>query len=104
MRRHLPLVLVAVFAFAGGWIVRGAPRPGESSTAIPLGVGRSVTVVYPTGEVVTGMNGAHPTPKMNRVTLTVYRHQGSEKWEAPPAGAVPWQLIEGDTVLYALPN
>lgn len=111
MKRTLASLLVFVFGLgvAAGWVA--CQTRGQYATANPdsLAPGTPITIIRPTGERVTTIEGKLPSAKRERVELTSYRVLPSDgpPREVPRQGGDGWVITVGihprQTVIYAEP-
>lgn len=101
-KRLLALVFVsgAIVGAAFGSSASSSPRNRHvvETGSNPIPVGTSMEIAYPTGQTVTGMNGAHPQPEYRTVKLRVVR----VNTDGPSTLGSPFRIRIGDTTYYAV--
>ena len=106
MKRDHAWLLVVAGVFVLGWLGGLSEQKRANHThpnPLKIQKGQRLTIEQPTGEVVTGVNGAHPQPVTRSVQLLVYKIQGEPDYLQ--GTGPPWRITDSDgRVFVAVPD
>lgn len=101
--RYVQLVVAFALGAAVWWAV-SARFNVKQGVPQSLSIGSKVMVVRPTGGIVSGAGGGHPSPVQQHHSLTVYRTGkdiSSNLYSELPSGSVIWRFTVNDETYFA---